>query len=99
MLYGLGTEILTTVNNLNPIFMKNIFTSKETARVHSNNIVVKSHNSATYGDKSFMRLGSKSWDALPEKVKSETSYKKFKAYIDLLFGPKCRFNICKLIYN
>ena len=98
-LRNLGTEIFATVNNLNPIFMKNIFTSKETARVRPNNIVVKSHNSATYGDKSFMTLGSKSWDALPEKIKSETSYKKFKEYIDLFFGPKCRFNICKSLYN
>ena len=43
-----------------------------------NNIVVKSHNSATYGDKSLMTLGPKIWNALPEKFKSETSFKKFK---------------------
>ena len=79
--------------------MKNIFTSKENARVHPNNIIVKSHNSATYGNKSFMKLGPKIWNALPEKIKSETSYKKFKVYINLWFGPKCRCNICKSLYN
>ena len=42
--------------------------------------VVKSHNSATYGDKSLMTLGPKVWNALPEKIKSEASYKKFKEY-------------------
>ena len=41
-----------------------------------------------------MRLGTKIWNALPEKIKSETSYKKFKEYIDLWFGPKFRCNIC-----
>ena len=98
-LRNLATEIFKTVNNLNPSFMKNIFTSKENARVLPNNIVIKSHNSATYGDKSLMQLGPKIWNALPEKIKSETSYKKFKEYIDLWLGPKYRCNICKSLYN
>ena len=51
---NLATEIFKSVNNLNPSFMKNIFTSKENARVRPNNLVAKSHNSATYGNKRFM---------------------------------------------
>ena len=98
-LRNLATEIFKTVNNLNPSFMKNIFTSKENARVHPNNIVFKSHNSATHGDKSLITLGPKIRNALPEKIKSETSHKKFKEYIDLWFAPKCRCNICKSLYN
>ena len=46
-----------------------------------------------------MTLGPKIWNALPEKIKSETSYKIFKEYIDLWFGPKCRCNMCKSLYN
>ena len=46
-LRNLATEIFNTINSFNPSFMKNIFTSKENARVRPNNIVVKSHNSAT----------------------------------------------------
>ena len=88
-LRNLATEIFKTVNNLNPSFMKNIFTSKENARVRPNNILVKSHNSVTYGDKSLMTLGPKIGIALPWKMKSETSHKKFKEYNDLWFGPKC----------
>ena len=98
-LRNLVTEIFKIVDNLNPSFMKNILVSKETARVRSHNISVKSHNSVTYGDKSLMTVGPKIWNALPEKNKSETSYKKFKEYIDLWFGPKCRCNICKCLYN
>ena len=48
---NLATEIFKTVNNPSPSFMKNIFKSKENARVCPNNIVVKSHNSVTYGEK------------------------------------------------
>ena len=74
-LRNLATEIFKTFTNLNPSFMKNILTSKENAIVHPNNILVKSHNSATYGNKSLMTLGPKIWNALPQKIKSETSYK------------------------
>ena len=98
-LRNLAREILEIVNDLNPSFMKNIFTSKENARVRPNNIVIKSHNSATYGGKSLMKLGPKIWNSLPEKIKSETSDKKFKEYIDLWLGPKCRCDICKSLYN
>ena len=65
-LRNLATKIFKIANNLNPSFLKNIFTSKENAKVRPNNLVVKSHNSATYGDKSLMTLGPKIWTALPD---------------------------------
>ena len=43
-LRNLVTETFKTVNNLNPSFLKNIFTSKGNASVRPNNIVVKNHN-------------------------------------------------------
>ena len=48
----LAIEIFKTVKNLNPDFMKNIFTSKQNARVSPHDLLVRSHNTATYGDKS-----------------------------------------------
>ena len=45
-------KIFKTVNKLNPDFMKNIFTSKQNARVHLYDLLVRSHKTATYGDKS-----------------------------------------------
>ena len=65
-LRNLATKIFKIANNLNPSFLKNIFTSKENAKVRPNNLVVKSHNTATYGDKSLMTLGPKIWNALPD---------------------------------
>ena len=84
----LATEIFKAVDKLNPSFIKNIFTSKENLA-----------NSATCRDKSLITLGQNIWNALPEKIKSEASYKKFKEYIDLWFGPKCRRYISKSLYN
>ena len=43
-LRNLVTETFKTINNLNPSFLKNIFTSKENASVRPSNIVVKNHD-------------------------------------------------------
>ena len=83
-LRNLATDIFKTVNNLNPSFMKNIFASKENARVRPNNIVVKSHNSATYGDKSLMTLGTKIWLAFQRKSNLTHHIKSLKS--TLIYG-------------
>ena len=74
----LAIEIFKTVNNLNSDFMKNVFTSKENARVRPRDLLVRSHNTATYGDKSLKILGPKIWNTLPTEIKCETSLSKFK---------------------
>ena len=43
----LGIKILKTVNYLNPDFMKNIFTSKQNARVRPHDLLVRSHKTTT----------------------------------------------------
>ena len=85
---------IETVNNLNPNYMKYIITSKLHPKVTPNDILVKHHNTMTYGTKSLKTLGLKIWNQLPEGIKSETSYTKFKEYIDTWFGAKCRCNVC-----
>ena len=64
--------------------MKNIFTNKQNARVRPHNLVVRSHNTATYGDKS---LGPKIWNGLPTEIKRETSLSKFKENVNLWSEP------------
>ena len=84
----LDIEIFKTVNNLNPDFMKNIFTSKTILEyVHTIMSEVTSHNTMTYGDKSFKILGPKIWNALPTEIKRETSLSKLNEYVKLWSGP------------
>ena len=78
----LAIEIFKTVNNLNPDFMKNIFTSKQNACVCPLDLLVRSHKTATYGNKSLTILGPKIWNALPIEIKRET-LSKFKEYVKL----------------
>ena len=60
--------------------MKVIFTPKLYPKVRPNDILAKHHNTITYGTKSLKTLGPKIWNQLPEDIKSETSYTKFKEY-------------------
>ena len=59
-----------------------------------NDILVKVRKSATFGDKSFATLGLKIWNVLPQNIKVENPYVKFKEYIATWFGPKCKCNVC-----
>ena len=90
----LAIEIFKTLNSLNPSYMKDIFSPKNVSKIHPNNIAVKSHQTAKYGDKSLTCLGPKIWNSLPEYIKAENCYKKFKEFIDTWMGPICNCYIC-----
>ena len=75
---NLAIEMLKTINNLNTPFLKEIFKTKVNPRVRTNDIIVKTHNTATYGDKSLTVLVPKIWNSLQKNIKSESSYRRFK---------------------
>ena len=75
-------------------FYEKYGSAKLNARVRPNNILVKARKSATFGDKNLATLGPKIWNALPQNIKAENSYVKFKEYIATWFGPKCKCNVC-----
>ena len=93
----LAIEIFKTVNNLNPDFMKNIFTRKQNGRIRPHDLLVRSHKTVTYGDESLKIFGPKIWNALTKEIKRETSLSKFKEYVKLWSGHSCKCNLCKSI--
>ena len=93
----LVTEISKTFNNLNPNFMKNFFTSKQNARVGPYDLLNRSHNRATYSDKSLKILGPKICNALPTGIKRGTSLSKFKDFFKVWSGSSSECNLCKYI--
>ena len=92
----LATEIFKTINNINPSYMKNIFTSKTNAKIRPHDIIVRHHNTATYGDKSMTALGPKMWNKLPINIKLLTSTK-FEEFTRTWFRPSCKFNVCRMV--
>ena len=91
----LAVEMFKTLNEINPPYMKNIFTPKENAKVRQNDIIVKRINTSRFGTQSLRSLGPKIWNSLPSNIKSEISFLKFKEYIKTWLGLKCR---CKVLF-
>ena len=89
----LAVEIFKKLNEINPPYMKDIFTPKENAKVRQNDIIVKRINTSRYGTQSLRSLGQKTWNNLASNIKSKISFLKFKEYINTWPGPKCR---CKV---
>ena len=61
--------------------MKNIFTPKTNTKVRPNDIIVRLHSTATYGNKSLTALRPKVWNKVRTNIKSLTSITKFKEYM------------------
>ena len=51
-LWTLAVEIFKTLNEINPPYMKNIFSLKENAKVRQNGIIVKHVNTSRFGTQS-----------------------------------------------
>ena len=58
------------------------------------NLLVKSHKTAVFGDKSLKTLGPHTWNSLPGMIKLKTTnLVDFKNSIKKWFGPKCMCNL------
>ena len=59
----LALEIFKTINNINPNYMKNVFTLKTHERgLTPYDILAKSHKTTNYVDKNFLVFRSKIWN-------------------------------------
>ena len=90
----LALEIFKTLHNQNPIFMKKLFEKKMNSHKRENDLNIPNRNSVIFGDNSIRCLGPHIWNLLPNNIKTETSYERFKEFINTWYGPTCRCNIC-----
>ena len=90
----LSVEIFKTIKDLNPSFMKEIFTLNTTRDVSRNKLLVKSQNTKKYGTDSLRSLGPKIWNNLPIELKNTDNLVTFKTLIKTWAGPSCNCNLC-----
>ena len=95
----LALETFKTLNDLNPAFMKILFAKREVSKRRKNNLEIPNRNTIKYGDKSIRSLRPHIWNGLPEEIKNETSYNKFKKYLNTWYGPKCTSSLCFFIHK
>jgi len=90
----LALETFKSLNNLNPSFMKELFDRRYTFTRGKYNLDIPRRNTVKFGDNSIKSLGPHIWNSLPEKIKAEESYEKFKEFIDTWYGPNCKCFLC-----
>ena len=74
---------------MNPDYMKEIL-HKAAFLIHrALNLEVNENHKTTYGNKSLRCLGPHIWNSLPNQIKKETDYTKFKEFINGWFAMKC----------
>ena len=96
-LRSLAIEIFKTINDKNPEYMNEIFHKTAFSTHRPLDLQVNQNSTTKYGMKSLRSLGPHIWNSLPNNVKSETDYNKFKEFIKDWFGIKCKCNLCSFM--
>ena len=83
------TEIFKTLNDSNPVFMKDIFHYCQSKSHNEHNLHVHSRNTSRYGNNSLRVLGAHIWNSLPENIKCTDSVYELKNFLKGWYGCKC----------
>ena len=90
----LAIEIFKTINDLNPPFMKEIFSRNTNSERNGTTLLVKMQNTKKYGSDTLRALGPKIWNKLPIHIKETTNLDIFKKLIKTWSGPECSCGHC-----
>ena len=94
-LHTMVSEIFKTLNNLNPVFMKDIFYYSPNVTHKKHNVYINTQNTTKFGNKSLSAFGANIWNTLPEHIKSTTSLLEFKKFMKTRPVTKCKCSVCK----
>ena len=94
----LMTEIFKTKNNLNPIFMKNIFTERnmQYSLRNENHLRLPKVKTTTYGIENIQYRGCHLWSSLPSEIKDSNTLAEFKRKIKSWKENTCICRLCKV---
>ena len=95
----IALEVFKSLNDLNPPFMKDMFTPKNvTYELRDGNLLIQpKFKKVTYGRNSFKYYGSHIWNLLPNEIKNSTDVEDFKTLIKAWDGPTCQCAMCTLL--
>ena len=91
----LATEIFKTINDLNPVYMKEIFTLNTNRNPERKKLIVNTQNTKKYGTDTLRSLGPKIWNNLPDDFRKTQDLSSFKQLINTWSGPHCQCNACQ----
>ena len=97
----LCTEIRKAINNVNPEFMGDVFSLRQSTRLiqekYMLNLNMSVHNQVTFGRKSLRVFGPKVWNSLPYPIKSSENLESFKMIIKHWNGTRCNCKVCNTL--
>ena len=88
-------EIFKTLNNLNPVFRKDIFHYSPNVIHKKHNYYIHTQHTKKLENKILKVFGTNIWNTLTEYIKSTTSLLEFKKFIKTCLGPKYKCSVCK----
>ena len=77
----LAIEIFKTMNNLNPYYMKEVFSKSTNLTYRPLDINFNQNNTTKFRNNSLRSLGPHIWNFLPSEIKEKSQYEKFKNYM------------------
>ena len=91
-------EIFKTKNNLNPTFMKNIFTERNIpySLRSENHLRLPKVKTTTHGIENIQYRGCHLWSSLPREIKDSNTLAEFKRKIKSWEGNTCICRLCKV---
>ncbi len=91
------SEVVTSLNNLNPNFMNEMFQVKDiTYDLRNSNILCQlNFSKITYGKQTFSYYGTHIWNSLPNNIRQCISLDNFKAMLKAWEDTKC--SICNVL--
>ena len=93
----LALEIFKAFNEKYPTLIKDYFEKNGNSASKKYDLKIPIRNSVTCGDNGLRSLATRVWNSLPQQLKTETSYLKFKEEIYKSFGPKCKCSLYSYI--
>ena len=93
----LALEVPKTLNNMNLQYMTEIFHKTAFTTHRPLNLGVNENHTTKYRNKGLICLGAHIWNSLPNQIKEETDYAKFKEFTDDWFDMKCKCNLCSFL--
>ena len=97
---SLNIEVYKSLHDLNPVFMKDIFSLKA-HNYHTRKQQLKYPNprTVTYGLETFGYRATQTWESLPNDTREASDLKQFKNNVSKYCSNICKCNLCKCIKN
>ena len=82
----MALEIFKSLNNLNLLFIKELFNKRNNVNKRKNDLIIHTRNTVTFGSNSLRCLDPHIWNTLPENIKEILLLKNLKNLLTIGMG-------------